>query len=740
MIGHVTVGRWAVLAATGCLLAAFVTGASAAGRVDPSFAPGPAVAGHLLALGDFNGDGKSDFAVGNRSKVVTILLGEGTGAFSAAPGPGTTVGHPQSAATTDFNGDGKADLAVVLDESNAVAVLLGDGAGGFSAAPGSPVRGPDKVIAADLNGDGFADLAVTVYDDPTWRIAILLGDGSGRFSPAHGSPIAVGKQFAAFAVADFDGDGKPDIALTGLGSNKVSILLGVGGGEFRAGSKVSAAKDPNCLVVVDLNADGKPDLAVGSYSHDVTVLLGNGAGGFRVAGGSPIDIGSLYEAGSGRDPADIEAADFNGDRKLDLAVANEDSNTVVVLLGNGTGRFRPAAYSPFPLVSPYAVTAADLNGDGKADLAVSAQGLTILWQTPAAPVAVRGSRLPGRPDALVSTRWPITKLAADANRVAAKTAEPKKECGEEAVVWTAPGRESKSFKTTINTFDCSYACESGAACVELALGAGQVAWIARTGGNSLELRVVAAKLTGGATKEIDYAINGNGAGFDPDGDYVGQLFGEGSVLVFNRWTVCDPNNPESPGKSCPRKDPATGLAKEKLIRVVGGRPVVVKSGAGSYRLVAVGGGRMAVESAGGAVTVLGPSGTRVAGVPALADNPPRAVTLSRTQLAVERTFTLDLYRPATGTKKRSLALGPAAPFELTSVNAKLALLRGPRRLVLVRLSDGKLISLPLRTSTAASLVDARLTEAGLFYAYNKPKAAMKGRIVFEPTAKLLTRF
>jgi hypothetical protein len=740
MIGPVSVERWILSGAVACLLAGFATGATAAGRVDPSFTPGPAFAGYLLAVDDFNRDGRSDLAIGNRSKLITILLGNGTGGLSAAPGPGIKVGQPRSAATADFNGDGKSDLAVVVDRSNTVAVLLGNGAGSFDAAPGPALKVPaslDEITAADLNADGFADLAVTLYDEPTWRIAILLGDGAGRFTPAPASPIRASKQFTAFAVGDFNGDGKPDLALTDLGSNKVSILLGVGGGEFRAGGTVVAAKEPSCLVIADMNADGKLDLAVGAYSHNLTVLLGNGAGGFHVAAGSPIGIGSLFEPGSGYDPADIATADLNRDGKPDLAVANEDSNTVVVLLGKGDGRFRPAAYSPFPLRSPYSLRAADLNGDGNVDLAVSGAGLTILWQTPSAPVVVSGRALPGRPDALMSTRWPVTKLAADANRVAAKTAELKKECSEQAVVWTPPSHESKSFKTD---GDCSYACGNTKVCVELALGAGRVAWIARTGGNSLDLNVVAAKLTGGAPKDIDYANNGNGAASDPDGDYVGQLFGGGSLLVFNRWTVCDPHNPESPGKTCPRRDPATGLAKEKLVRVVDGRRVVLKTGASSYRLVAVGGRRMAVEAASSALTILGPSGARVARVPALVSDPPRAVVLSRTHLAVERTFTLDLYRPTSGRTTKSLQLGPAAAFTLAGVNAKLALLRGPGRLVLLRLSDGKLISIPLSPAAANSLVDARLTDAGLFYAYNALKAKMKGRIVFEPVTKLLARF
>jgi hypothetical protein len=98
-------------------------------------------------------------------------------------------------------------------------------------------------------------------------------------------------------------------------------------------------------------------------------------------------------------------------------------------------------------------------------------------------------------------------------------------------------------------------------------------------------------------------------------------------------------------------------------------------------------------------------------------------------------LTLDLYNAATGKKAKSLALGSVATLELAGANSKLALLRGGERSVLVFLSNGKLILLPLHDA-----VDSTLTEAGLFYAYNTPGAAMKGHIVFEPTAMLLRRF
>jgi hypothetical protein len=148
---------------------------------------------------------------------------------------------------------------------------------------------------------------------------------------------------------------------------------------------------------------------------------------------------------------------------------------------------------------------------------------------------------------------------------------------------------------------------------------------------------------------------------------------------------------------------------------------------------------MAIQSA-GEVGVIAPNGSRLATVRAVAGNPPRSVALSRTQLAIERTFTLDLYSPATGTKTKSIPLGSAAALGLAGVTSEFALLRGSHRVVLVRLRDGKLISLPLRRAAATGFVGARLTEAGLFYAYNVRRGTAKGRVVFEPTAKLLARF
>jgi len=145
---------------------------------------------------------------------------------------------------------------------------------------------------------------------------------------------------------------------------------------------------------------------------------------------------------------------------------------------------------------------------------------------------------------------------------------------------------------------------------------------------------------------------------------------------------------------------------------------------------------MAVAGA-DALTIRAASGAQVATVPG-ADMRTR-VALSTTRLAIERTSALDLYNPATGAALKSLPLGSAAALRLADVSSRLALLRGAHRLVLIRFSDGKSISFPLRRAAAATLVGARLTEAGLFYTYNI-RGASPGRIVFEPMGKLLARF
>jgi hypothetical protein len=326
-------------------------------------------------------------------------------------------------------------------------------------------------------------------------------------------------------------------------------------------------------------------------------------------------------------------------------------------------------------------------------------------------------------DAVVSVQGRITLIAADGNHVAVTTTV-KRACARRIVVWSAPGRSSVSMKPGI--LGCA-----GDGVTQLAVGGGRVAWIEQGGGNSLEMVVMAAGITRGGRKQFEFATNGDRASGDPSGQWVGQLLGGGSLVAYNRWTqVCD--RPEV--ESCGHKDPQLRLTGQELIRIAAGRRAVLLRGPAAYPLVAVGGGWMAVARS-DALTIRSASGAQVATVATPGGNR-RLVTLSTTRLAVETASTLDLYDPATGARGKSLSLGPAAALPFAGVTSKLALLRGPHRLVLVRLRDGKRISFPLR-GAAATLVGGRLTEAGLFYAYN---VRGSGRIVFEPAGKLLARF
>jgi hypothetical protein len=234
---------------------------------------------------------------------------------------------------------------------------------------------PTAVAVADFNGDGKLDVAVADYGNPSTGdnggVSILLGNGDGTFQPA--ISVAAGKNPLAIAVGDFNNDGKIDLALTLFGdrssggSGSVEILLGNGDGTFQPPTMLNAGDEPFPITVGDFNGDGKLDFAVTDFDSGVYLFLGEGDGSFR----TPTQISA------GLNPCAIVAADFNVDGKLDLAVAdthdpsNTDNGGVSVLLGNGDGTFQPAMFYTLPVYST-SLTAGDLNGDGKLDLVVSA--------------------------------------------------------------------------------------------------------------------------------------------------------------------------------------------------------------------------------------------------------------------------------------------------------------------------------------------------------------------------------
>ncbi len=334
-----------------------------------------------IAVGDFDLDGKFDVAVANyRSDNIMIFLGDGIRDFTQAPGsPVSTAGRfPRSLAISDLNLDGKADLAIVNHVSGNVTILLGNGLGGFSQAKGSPItvrNYPRFSAIEDFNLDGKPDLAVT--NQGSNNLSILLGNGSGGFTESTESPVSVGNEPEFVLTKDFNLDGKADLAVTNYHSNNVTILLGDGSGTFTQaiGSPIALGSEPQSMAADDFNLDGIPDLAIAMDNvSNLIILLGNGKGGFTQG------VGSLIGTGIG--PFSLAVDDFNLDGKPDIAVANIASNNLTILLSNGSGGFIQATNSPISTGTyPISVISQDFNSDGKGDLAVANAGsnnLTIL--------------------------------------------------------------------------------------------------------------------------------------------------------------------------------------------------------------------------------------------------------------------------------------------------------------------------------------------------------------------------
>ncbi|MBI1748137.1 MAG: VCBS repeat-containing protein [Acidobacteria bacterium] len=324
---------------------------------------------HTVATGDFNGDRILDLAVVNiNSNNVSIFLGDRTGWFG--PPTNYTVGNsPVGVAVGDFNRDGKLDLAVAnsASTSNNLSILLGNGDGTFVERPSRPVvgTGPYMIAVGDFDRDNVPDLAVANSGSNT--VSILLGIGTGDFKSIRN--FNVGSVPTSIVVADFNGDGKLDLATSNIGSNNVSILLGDGSGGFSPPTQrrdVPVQGQAYGLVAGDFDKDGKIDLAVANAGpNTLSILYGNGNGEFRDA--DRMDVGT---GGSG--PRGISAADFNKDGNLDLIVSHSESNTVSILLGNGAGL---RGFTSPPRVfstgrTPLYLAVGDFYQDGNLDVAV----------------------------------------------------------------------------------------------------------------------------------------------------------------------------------------------------------------------------------------------------------------------------------------------------------------------------------------------------------------------------------
>ena len=352
----------------------------------PSFAAqvGFGGSGGDVIAADFNGDGWPDLAVTNSGSAnVSVHLNTaapGAASPSYAPKNDFATGAlPLSVTAADFNGDGRPDLAVVNRDSSTVSVLLNLTAPGATAAAFTLATnvGPSSfpfalaVTATDVNGDGRPDLAVTTNGN----VSVLLNDTApGAATPSFPTKtdFALGFTARSIAAADFNGDGRPDLAVDRIGNDRVSVLLnrtpaGDATPDFAPTSDFITDDGPVFVTAADLNGDGRPDLAVSNTLADtVAVLINTAAPGAAAASFAP-----RTSHAAGTQPGGLSAADLNGDGRLDLAVGHSNFNALTVLRnltapGATAASFGRTDFSPFVSDS---VATADFNADGRPDVA-----------------------------------------------------------------------------------------------------------------------------------------------------------------------------------------------------------------------------------------------------------------------------------------------------------------------------------------------------------------------------------
>ncbi len=219
---------------------------------------------------------------------------------------------------------------------------------------------PQALAVADFNADSDPDLAVV--NEFSHNIAVLLGGPGGTFGAPTYYPV--GTRPLAIATGDFNGDLDPDLVVVNESTNSITVLVGSTGGSFTGSTNYSVGTTPQEVAVGDFNGDLDPDLAIpNAFTSDVWVLLG----------GAGATFGSPTSFPTGNAPLAVLVDDFNGDSDPDIATTNELSNDISVLLGDpGVSFAAPISFGVG--VAPMSMVAGHFNGDSDPDLVVTNEG------------------------------------------------------------------------------------------------------------------------------------------------------------------------------------------------------------------------------------------------------------------------------------------------------------------------------------------------------------------------------
>ncbi|HMU39329.1 MAG TPA: FG-GAP-like repeat-containing protein [Pseudomonadota bacterium] len=312
-----------------------------------------------------NPDGKSGSA-----KNILRYRSSTYGLLAAITTTANSVQAPRNLVIADFNMDGNQDVLVSLLTAGAVAFLPGSGNGNLGSATNSTVGSQPRAIASQfLDSDNKLDAVIA--NAGGGNVSVILGQGNGQFTSK--TPVTAGNSPNAIVLRDFDGDGKYDLVSAnaggGTGTASLTIALGNGDGTFKTPNSMNIPVGSTGMAVGDIDGDGKLDLAISHGAQgSVSVLIGNGNATFK----APVAVNA---GGATPQANDVVIADFNGDQKPDLAVANSGTNNVSVMFNTGAGVFgNTPQTTPTAGSSPNSLIAVDINEDGFTDLVTANMG------------------------------------------------------------------------------------------------------------------------------------------------------------------------------------------------------------------------------------------------------------------------------------------------------------------------------------------------------------------------------